>query len=375
MSNIKIKNYDTNIKPSDIPYTSLQRSKISQDLESGIIKLIEETEDGNLIIDNNNKKIIEVATDLSNKRYRLENPYITDLCSSLYTMLTTLQAKDLKKIFKKLYVSRSYTRFWIDKHILINIALSNIVNHNNHAKDGTYKVKKYVMSLLEPIFNLKALVPVQTVCLSNLESTSGEKENYVLRTTPIRIISNLVNENTSEELIEVELNGWFFPMELKNKKLIASTSYLHVTPNLSIILALGEDLYLESDEYKQMEKKFSIKSEVARKFIDLIQLSYGQKYNLPNTYSKIQNNKFILEVWSDTLISLYPKSFRIKNKIFKSEFEKVGNLASLYFNLGIEHMNKNESVIGNQFLLRPSKSNFCKFIENSDKVVFTSYID
>ncbi len=374
----KLKEYTTNIKPSDITYTTLQRESLSAEILNNELKVFSEDENNNLIDLNNvgNTEVIEVAKDLSNLQYRIENPYITDLCSSLYTMLTTLQYQELKKICKNITTTKNHSvRFWIEKNTLIRISLGKIINENTNAINGAYKVKKYVMSLLNPILKGTSVVPKQMISLNGYKLSNGEIKNFLIRTTPIRILDSITDKDTGIEMVEVELNGLFYPIVKKDGKYISATNYLHTTPNLSIVLSIGEDIYLQSEEYKNQKKPVKTKVEVARRFIDLLQISYNQPHNLPSTNGKLKGNKYQLEVWDDTLKSLYPSAFRNikRGKIFKNEFENIANLASKYFHLGLKHLNSSSSTKENEYLLLPAETGFCRFIPNTNKAIFTAY--
>ncbi len=370
----KIKEYDTNIKPTNIPYTAIQRNALTEKLMENSISLFTNNEDGSLVETTENNSILEVATQLSNNTYRLENPFVTDLCCNIYTLLTTLPNRELKQVFQKLTIVKGNARFWISKDLMIKLSLGNLVNQNNNTIDGAERVRKTIIDTLMPIFNRKKLVPDQIVNIHNLKLEDGKTASFTFKSAPIRIISEIINNKNGEVGYEVELNGVFYPLkQTNNRKLIANTRYLHTVPNLACLLAIGEDMYLNSEEYQKIQKPFNVRAEIARRFIDILQLSYNQKFNLPNTKAKKIDNKFILEVWGDTLKSLYPKAFKPKNKIYKTEFIKVANLASKYFHYGLEFINKTEIVKENEHLLIPDKENFCKFY--SEKAVFTASID
>ncbi len=372
----KLKEYTTNIKPSDIIYTNIARESLSSEVFNKELKVFTEDKDNNLIDLNNlnNQESIELAKELSNLKYRLENPYLTDLCCSLYTQLTTLPHFEAKKIFHKLSTTKNHgVKFWIEKNTLIRLALGNIVNENANAQDGCYKTKKYIMSILTPIFNGTAVVPRQVISLNNYKLENGEIKNFLIKTTPIRILDIIVDQDTGLEHIELELNGLLYPLALRNGRYKTITSYLHIPPNLSVVLSVGEDIYLSSEEYQITKKKTKV--EVARRFIDLLQLSYNQPHNLPNTTSKIVDNEHILEVWGDTLKSLCPMAFRTKGKIRKSEIINTANLSTKYFHLGLEHLGNLSSIQLSEHLIIPAKKDFCYFEKNSDIAIFRAYIN
>ncbi len=373
----KLKEYTTNIKPSDIIYTNISRESLSNEVFNNELDVYTEDKDNNLIDLNNlvgNQESIDLAKDLSNLKYRLENPYLTDLCCSLYTQLTTLPYTEAKKIFHKLTTTKNNgVKFWIEKNTLIRLALGNIVNENANAEDGCYKTKKYIMSILTPIFNGSAVVPRQIISLNNYKLENGEVKNFLIKTTPIRILDIIVDRDTGLEHIELELNGLLYPLAWRNSGYKTITSYLHIPPNLSVVLSVGEDIYLNSEEYKTTKKKTKV--EVARRFIDLLQLSYNQNHNLPNTSGRIIDNKYILEVWDDTLKSLCSVAFRTKGKIRKTEIINTANLAAKYFHLGLEHLGNLSSIQSNEHLIIPNKKDFCYFEKNSDVAIFTAYID
>ncbi len=370
------KEYETNIKPADIPYTEIQRNAISDSIKEGMVNIYSDNEDGQIVKNIDNDRILEISTNISNKRYRLENPYITDLCCNIYTLLTTLNEKDRLNVFKDLSIVKGNARFWISKKLMIKLALGNIVNSDNHTLEGAERVRKTVIDTLMPILNRKKLVPTQTVKVQNLKLSNGKTASFTLESSPLRILSKLTNDKNGDVGYEVELNGVFYPIRITDEnKYIANTRYIHTIPNLACVLDIGEDIYMNSKEYKEQKKPFSIKAEVARRFIDILQLSYNQKHNLPCTNGKKSDNKFILEVWDETLKSLYPKAFKPNNKIYKTEFIQVANLASLYFKLGIEFIGTSDIVKQNEYLLIPSKTEFCKFDKNSNTAIFTAYIN
>ncbi len=370
------KEYETNIKPADIPYTEIQRNFISDSIRDGMVSIYSDNEDGQIVKNVDNDRILEISTNISNKRYRLENPYITDLCCNIYTLLTTLTNKEMTNVFKDLCIVKGNARFWISKKLIIKLALGNILNNDNHTLNGAQRVRKTVIDTLMPILNRKKLVPTQTVKIQNLKLSNGKSASFTLESSPLRILSKLTNDKNGDVGYEVELNGVFYPLRVtEENKFIANTRYIHTIPNLACVLDIGEDIYMNSEEYRKQKKPFSIKAEVARRFIDILQLSYNQIHNLPCTNSKKIGNTFILEVWDETLKSLYPKAFKPNNKIYKTEFINVANLASLYFQLGNEFIGISEVVKQNEYLLIPSKTDFCKFEKNSNTAIFKAHIN
>lgn len=371
----QIKDYTTNIKPINISYTNLQRDNIAEKLLKEESRLI--VDDGSTMIDLNDLSyittdyadVLETATDISNKKYRLDNPYITDLCANIYTQLTTIPISQLNNIFINLIYNKSTNGviFWLSRESIIKLALGKLVNDKATAMVGAASIKKNIMSILTPVLKGDAVIPKQII------SIKTDDVDVVIRTVPIRFGDAIYDKKTGETLIKVELNGLLYPIKRDEDKYLANTSYQHSVANLTSVLALGEDLYKNTPEYQTT--KLKPRAEVARKFIDLIQISYNQKYHLPCTSSKSVNGVIYLEVWGETLECLYPSAFRGKKsgKIRKSEFVTVANLSSKYFHLALEKLQSMSSVEENEYLVIPSPTDFCRFLLNKDKVIFTSY--
>lgn len=357
----KIKDYETAIKPADIVYTAIKRLALAEDLRSSTTPLYTHNK-GDLSQVTDNDLILNTAIDISNTKYRLDHPYITDLCSMLYTVITT----QVGTVIRDLAFIKGNARFLISKDHILKLALGSIVDSNNHTITGGDRVRKTVVDTLMPILNRKRLPPEHIITINNFKLSDGSVKNFILKSAPLHVMGEIRDTDTGETYYEIELSGMFYPVQTKQGKLTANTRYLHTVPNLSVVLDIGEDLYIQSAEYKGN----SIKSEIARRFIDLLQLSYNQHHNLPCTCGTVVDDTYKLEVWGDTLRSLYPKSFRGRTR--KGEFIGVAELASKYFHLGIEFVGKSEVVKTNEYLLIPASDNFCTF--NHDRAIFTATI-
>lgn len=371
----KIKKLTTNIKPNDIVYTNIKREILSSEILENQVQVYKEDKESNLIYLKHlgNKETVEIAKELSTLRYRIENPYVTDLCCAIYTQLTTQPKHSINKLFYKIERTKNNgIKFFIEKTNLIRLTMGDAVSDTGFAYDGCYNTRKQIMLVLNPMLSGKAVVPMQIISLKNYKLENGETKNLIIKVPPLKIHSILIDEDTGLEHVEIELNGLLYPIKYYNDTFKTNTSYLHVPSNLSVILSVGEDLYLQSDEYKKTKKKS--KFDVARKFIDLIQLSYNQEYNIPDTHSKIEGNKFTLTVWGDTLKSLLPSAFRTKNSIRRNEIVTTANLAATYFHHGIKHLNKTSVIKENEFLITPCKKQFCQMEKSSLSAIFTAYI-
>ncbi len=372
---IKIKKLTTNIKPNDIVYTNIKREILSSEILENQVKVYKEDKESNLINLSNlgNNESVEIAKELSTLRYRIENPYVTDLCCAIYTQLTTQPKHSINKLFYKVERTKNNgIKFFIEKTNLIRLTMGDAVSETGFAHDGCYNTRKQIMLILNPILSGKAVVPMQIISLKNYKLENGETKNLIIKVPPLKIHSILIDEDRGLEHIEIELNGLLYPIKWYNGNFKTNTSYLHVPSNLSVLLSVGEDLYLQSEQYQKTKKKS--KFDVARKFIDLIQLGYNQEYNIPDTYSKIEGNKFILMVWGDTLKSLLPSAFRTKNSIRRNEIVTTANLAATYFHYGIEHLNKTTDIKHSNFLVTPCKKEFCQMEKSSEFAIFTAYI-
>ncbi len=372
----KIKKLTTNIKPNDIVYTNIKREILSSEILENQIQVYKEDKESNLIdlSSLSNNESVEIAKELSTLRYRIENPYVTDLCCAIYTQLTTQPKHSINKLFYKVERTKNNgIKFFIEKTNLIRLTMGDAVSDTGFAYDGCYNTRKQIMLILNPMLSGKAVVPMQIISLKNYKLENGETKNLIIKIPPLKIHSILIDEDTGLEHIEIELNGLLYPIKWYNGNFKTSTPYLHVPSNLSVILSVGEDIYLQSDEYQKTKKKS--KFDVARKFIDLVQLSYNQEYNIPDTYGKIDGNKFTLTVWGETLKSLLPSAFRTKNSIRRNEIVITANLAATYFHYGIEHLNKTTLIKDNEFLVVPCKKQFCKMEKSSESAIFTAYID
>lgn len=361
----KIKDYDTAIKPSAYGITNLKRVEISNkivDKEIGVYSI----KNDELIELNKNNSHLVIAKELSTLRYRIENVYLSDLCNSLYTLITTMAKGDLKSVFKDLqYTKNNGLRFLIDKENLYKIAYGTITTASGVSKRGCGDVKEYVKKVLDDILSSKKGVPMCIVSLKDYQLANGERKDIVVKIPPMVIHSVIQNRTDNLEFYEIELSGLLYPTEMnKLGKYKAITSYYHSPTNLSVLLSVGEDLFVQTDEYKLSNKKISF--EVARRFIELLQMSYNLKHNLPDCSKTITETTLEVKVTDDTLYALYPKSFRSKHYIRRPEFIWAANLSATYFHLAITHLRKTKSIKNNKFLVIPLKKDFCTFNLDED---------
>ncbi len=366
--------YITNIKPTSIVLTNLQRNTLNSKIDNNEVIIAKQSDSNKTLVSfndleniDNESELMQIQKELSNMRYKIENPVITDMAIGLYTFLTTQNLNnDTIKNIKR--TKTNGLRFVIERTDLIKIIMGNSVSNEGFALDGLGQVRKNIMSVLTPLINGKTAVPRQLIYLNNYEMPNGDVKDLILKISPLHFYSSVVDVTTGKEFIEMEMNGILFPIKKVNKlQYRADTSFIHVHSNLSVILSVGEDLYIESREFQQTGKK--TKYDVARRFLDFIQLVYS-KYSIPETSSVIDKDRLIINVWGLTLRSLLPTAFRTKGGIRRKELVQAANISAQYFFLGIDYLGRRKQIEANDYLVIPDKKCFCSFEPPSEVATF-----
>lgn len=375
--NLPKEQYITAIKPTPIVMTSIERQKLSKKIDNNDIMILTQDKIDELInIDklSNNEELIEISKSVSNLRYKLEHPVITDMSISIYTYLTTTAIDNPNSILKDIKRTKGNgLRFVIEKTELVKLIMGNGVSSEGFAVDGLGKVRKNIMNVLTPLLSGKAGVPRQLIHLENYEMPNGDVKDLLLKVSPLHFYSSIVDLASGREFVDMELNGLLFPIKKINKiQYRANGTFLHVPNNLSVILSVGADLYIDSVEYQKTNKK--TKYEVSRRFIDFIQLVYS-RYDIPEVKSEIKGNKLIIYVWGDTLKSLMPTAFRTKGSIRRQEIIDTANISSEYFHLGIDFLGRRKQIENSDYLVVPDRKNFCIFEKPSEICTFICKIN
>ncbi len=337
------------------------------------------------------------AYTISSYKYSLENPYITDLCSAIYTMITTNQldifynvkiiyTKDIKTEKKEI----TGMRVTLDLETIYLLTLGHILNKNGRAIDGAGSIAKTVKKALLPILEGKKDIPRQVTSLKNKETMDGMKiPDIVVQDYPMKI--HRLKKIDNRQIVTIDLNAIFYPIKEDKGKYIVDSNYIHQVSGLTSFLAYGKKQYTETDEYKTQLDKYNkqlekynetklasdkpknkpllIDYQTARKIILTTQTSYNLEYCLKGASSATKDGRINITLQTSMIKNLYPEAVSKDGKIRWTLFSQVVSLAGKYYRLAMEGTGITNDLIDDENVIIPAEKNACQFIKNK-KIVY-----
>jgi hypothetical protein len=211
-------------------------------------------------------EILEVIHALSLFKFSLEQNYIADMFTGLYTMLTCGEKfLDIEEISaKKLKTGEEKTsaiRIMTTVETLYKATFGSLLSENARSINGAYDITHDAKKVIDPIINGKAPMPRATVTLKNVLKRDGTIGDMWVSGEPIRI-----HRHATSNLVAVDLDYYFAPVKIENNKIVAGDQYLSSIAGLTAMLQFGK-------KYNDEGNSPDISSSTARRIFLAIQMA------------------------------------------------------------------------------------------------------
>ena len=372
----KIKSQLFAIQPMRTLYGETRLVTLADDIEArkrdafeqqGFKGVVEEYEDALLY-----------ASTMAKLNYSITHGYMNDLCIGIYTMLTQGQGLyDFHEIFDD-EGNAIAARVILSKQTLFKALFGLLVDDNGRALAGCGDIvhdgKKYIM----PIITGKKPSPEAYGSIHKINSV-GDPVKAVIHGKPLDVNKRITGTIASDAIM-LDLDYFFFPVKIENKKFIANEKYIHQVAGLTSFIKLGSKITRQ----KQQKNKF-INATTARKIIMSAQAGYELRYFVPGIVKEQRGNRVNIVFKRESVRDLYPMAYDAKTEWIRyNEFINAVNMAGEYFHAAMietglkerilksddaaRRRGKKEDELVSRKLLCPARNKGAEFPLNKNKV-------
>jgi len=360
----------TAIVPTRNIHTETGRSRIAQEIEDGkrkpYSKRIAFELEGVKGLINREEDALLVAASIARYKYSVNNAFISDIGSGLYTMVTNGKGLyDCKELvvrdFKTGKEDSVGARVIISLETLYKAAFGALVDEKGRAIHGAGDIVDAAKDSIIPIIDGKVPMPRAYASVQRVDKKTGEAIEAVIEGEPIRVYRKV---SGARDALIVDLDYYFFPAIEKGDILKAGDLYIHQVAGLSSFLQLGAKIH------RKGKKTGSIDVTTARKIILSAQAAYELRYFAPDIVKENRSGRINISLRRGAVRDLYPSAVSNQGYIRYKQFSEAVGLAGEYYNNAIEATGIKDELIKRGKTIIPATGKAAEFPEEHPQIVY-----
>jgi hypothetical protein len=369
----KIPRQITNIVPTRDLYPEIHKEQLSKTIIDaaekenrrirfeieGVQGLIESKEDA-----------LKVAASLARYRFSVNNAYISDIGSGLYTMLTTNAAGlyDWRALTDSKTGKAVSARITISIETLYKAAFGPLVNDRGRALDGAGDIVQEAKDKINPIIDGLVAMPRAYASIHKKRAEDGSIIEAIIEGEPIHVYRKM---SGARDALIIDLDYFFFPAIEKNDgTLKTNDQFLHMVAGLTSFLQLGR--LLEGREKRPGESLPEVLT--ARRILLSAQAGYELRYFSPFIAKENASGRMNIALRRGSVADLYPAAVDKRpdgqRRYRFGEFSKAVACSGRYFRAAMKATGIEDALIKNGKVIVPATEKGAEFPEMKPNIVY-----